>query len=242
MTDRWYCPYCLQSSTRNWNLKTHINRKHNGAGNPIRKTGFTYDPSLSGTNHAYLSRRNYSTSPYPMFKNKMHESDKTNPFADTQQFVRNWSDLLTDLGKLNSQIALHSSNPLAFSAFPSPNLLSFMPGLQMSLRGTFGFKAQSCYACLALSLVPVFYPDEGHNLPHFTHSCNPFNSQPKIINNLEDYSALLLKDVAIETGFINLIAIPLAEPHQEFLMLMNPHNPKKPLVLTYTNESNRTRH
>jgi len=237
MTTRWYCPHCVQSSTRNWNLKTHIKRKHNGAGKPIQKTGFTYDPSLSGTNHAYLSRRNYGTSSYPMFKNKMHESDKTNPFADTQQFVRDWSDLLTDLGKLNNQISLHSGNPLAFSAYPFPNLLSFMSDLQMSLRRAFGFRAQPCYACLTLGLVTVFYPDEGHDLPQFTHSCNPFNSQPKIFKDLEDYSAILLKDVAIQSGFINLIAIPLAEPTQEFLMLMNPHNPKKPLVLTYSNES-----
>ncbi len=172
-----------------------------------------------------------------MFKNKMHEYDKTNPFADTREFVRNWSDLLTDFGKLNNQIALNSGNPLAFSAYPFTNLLSAMPDPQMSLRSAFGFRAQPCYACLSLGLVPVFYPDDGHNLPQFTHSCNPFNSQPKIFKNLEDYSPLLLKDVAIQTGFINLIAIPLSEPHQEFLMLMNPRNPKKPLVLTFSNES-----
>jgi hypothetical protein len=56
-------------------------------------------------------------------------------------------------------------------------------------------------------------------------------------SSLEDYSTLLLKDVAIQTGFIDLIAIPLSEPHQEFLILTNPRNPKKPLVLTFSNES-----
>lgn len=112
-----------------------------------------------------------------------------------------------------------------------------MPDPQMSLNSAFGFRAQPCYACLSLGLVPVFYPDKGHNLPQFTHSCNPFNFQPKIFKSLEDYSTPLLKDVAIQTGFIDLIAIPLSEPHQEFLMLTNPRNPKKPLVLTFSNES-----
>lgn len=40
MTEKWHCPYsnCTQSSTRNWNLKIHIDRRHNGVGIPIRKS------------------------------------------------------------------------------------------------------------------------------------------------------------------------------------------------------------
>ena len=35
MKSPWYCPYCEQTSTRKWNLSTHIQRKHRGLYNPI---------------------------------------------------------------------------------------------------------------------------------------------------------------------------------------------------------------
>ena len=31
----WYCPYCNQTSTRKWNVSTHIKRKHPGEFNPF---------------------------------------------------------------------------------------------------------------------------------------------------------------------------------------------------------------
>jgi hypothetical protein len=234
MPDPWYCPHCVQSSTRNWNLKTHIKRKHNGAGNPVQKTGFTDDPSLSGTNHAYMSRRSYSTRPVPTFK-KVHESHIRNPFAESQEFVRYWVDYLAVWGQLENRLSLNWSNPLAFSPYSFPNLLSSIPDTQMPLRRAFGFRAQPCYICLSIASDPVFYPAEEQNSNQSTHFCNPVHSQPEIFRNLEHYSAFLLKELVIMTGLTNLIAIPLSEPHQEFLELMNPRDPKKPLVLTYSN-------
>jgi hypothetical protein len=32
---KWHCPHCSQTSSRHWNLKTHIGRKHQGTGKPI---------------------------------------------------------------------------------------------------------------------------------------------------------------------------------------------------------------
>jgi hypothetical protein len=37
-TDKWQCPNCPQTSSRYWNLKTHIRRKHNGIGQPKKET------------------------------------------------------------------------------------------------------------------------------------------------------------------------------------------------------------
>ena len=31
----YYCPYCDQTSTRKWNLSTHIKRKHHGSDDPF---------------------------------------------------------------------------------------------------------------------------------------------------------------------------------------------------------------
>ncbi len=36
---KWHCPHCSQTSSRHWNLKTHIRRKHHGTGKPIGEDG-----------------------------------------------------------------------------------------------------------------------------------------------------------------------------------------------------------
>jgi hypothetical protein len=35
----WHCPHCSQTSSRRWNLMTHIGRKHQGIGQPVREDG-----------------------------------------------------------------------------------------------------------------------------------------------------------------------------------------------------------
>jgi hypothetical protein len=35
----WKCPSCTYISTRNWNIKSHINRKHSGYGRPLPLLG-----------------------------------------------------------------------------------------------------------------------------------------------------------------------------------------------------------
>ena len=48
----WYCPYCNQTSTRKWNVSTHIKRKHQGRFNPfelmkkIMMTDSYYEPGI----------------------------------------------------------------------------------------------------------------------------------------------------------------------------------------------------
>ena len=37
MISLYYCPYCDQHSTRRWNLEIHIQRRHDGIGQPIHK-------------------------------------------------------------------------------------------------------------------------------------------------------------------------------------------------------------
>lgn len=39
MKNPWKCPSCTYVSTRNWNIKSHINRKHRGYGRPLPLLG-----------------------------------------------------------------------------------------------------------------------------------------------------------------------------------------------------------
>jgi hypothetical protein len=43
---KWHCPHCSQTSSRHWNLKTHIGRKHQGTGKPIGEDG-THSVTMS---------------------------------------------------------------------------------------------------------------------------------------------------------------------------------------------------
>jgi hypothetical protein len=36
---KWCCLHCSQTSSRHWNLKTHIGRKHHGMGQLVREDG-----------------------------------------------------------------------------------------------------------------------------------------------------------------------------------------------------------
>jgi hypothetical protein len=46
---KWHCPHCSQASSRHWNLKTHIRRKHQGIGQPIGEDEWHFIPTPTST-------------------------------------------------------------------------------------------------------------------------------------------------------------------------------------------------
>ena len=46
---KWHCPHCSQTSSRHWNLKTHIRRKHQGIGQPIGEDEWHFTPTSTTT-------------------------------------------------------------------------------------------------------------------------------------------------------------------------------------------------
>jgi hypothetical protein len=59
---KWHCPHCSQTSSRHWNLKTHIERKHQGIGQPIEEDGMhsiaTSNAVMQFTPHMMMSLHN----------------------------------------------------------------------------------------------------------------------------------------------------------------------------------------
>ncbi len=43
---KWHCPHCSQASSRHWNLKTHIRRKHQGIGQPVGEDEWHFIPDM----------------------------------------------------------------------------------------------------------------------------------------------------------------------------------------------------
>jgi hypothetical protein len=44
---KWHCPHCSQASSRHWNLKTHIRRKHQGIRQPIGEDEWHFTPTTT---------------------------------------------------------------------------------------------------------------------------------------------------------------------------------------------------
>ena len=53
---KWHCPHCSQTSSRRWNLKTHIGRKHQGIGQPVREDG-THSIATSNAAMQFIPHR-----------------------------------------------------------------------------------------------------------------------------------------------------------------------------------------
>jgi hypothetical protein len=51
---KWHCPHCSQASSRHWNLKTHIRRKHQGIGHPIEEDEWHFTPTSSTTTMHFI--------------------------------------------------------------------------------------------------------------------------------------------------------------------------------------------
>ena len=100
---KWCCPHCSQTSSRHWNLKKHIERRHEGIGRPIREDGW-HSTSIASTithfipdltnlqnNNNYDSNhqrytQTFSASPY--FKKGEDTSKKRDPLDEFLEFWR----------------------------------------------------------------------------------------------------------------------------------------------------------
>ncbi len=72
----WFCPNCSQTSTRHWNVKTHIKRKH-GSRQPIRR-----------------NQRVYPDTPNPLIRGRNRTTDN-DPFAICDKNQKSWTDLFS---------------------------------------------------------------------------------------------------------------------------------------------------
>jgi hypothetical protein len=83
MTEKWHCPYsnCPQSSTRHWNLKTHFDRRHNGLGNPIRKSQQYAPPNTTFVRINNYGRQNRKR--LSILENRRTDMEQTNDHHET---------------------------------------------------------------------------------------------------------------------------------------------------------------
>src|SRR3954451_19506249 len=91
--ESYHCPHCHQTCSRHWNMKVHIQRKHEGIGQqPIASVSLSssaeFIPSMSnlGTNGRYL--HHHEASPdyvHHLSSKKLEESTPASKEKDASQ-------------------------------------------------------------------------------------------------------------------------------------------------------------
>jgi hypothetical protein len=156
MKEIYGCPHCNQTSTRRWNLKTHINRMHTGTGRAIPK--IASDP-LRTDGIEYKTRNNNFS-----ITNRNPKADDPGDFLE---------QTLQSLRKLKEFKDLYSE--LSGQKVPSLNMgfmVSDLASKTTSSYGTtLGFKGYGCDKCLTFGFEQIFDHPKRTSLK-VNHICN----------------------------------------------------------------------
>ena len=136
----WCCPHCPQTSSRHWNLKTHIERWHHGIGQPILEDKWHSTPnttssslatmhfipgmmSLQNNNNYDLNHQRYtqtfSASPYS--KKGDDTSKKRDPVEECLEFWRRKTQQIKEFQEIKKTIGEFFSSS---SSSQQPNIIT----------------------------------------------------------------------------------------------------------------------
>ncbi len=215
---KWYCRHCDQTSTRHWNLKIHIQRKHSGLGEPVRSvTFFNFNSNIAN---------NYGQQ---IYKEREDPLDKANALGRKLLEHRNILQQLSanGIGLGNPGLSLpnfiYSTNDISTSV---------QAYIYEKLTKAFGFRFKFCDVCLALNMHPICYPDNRVDETDMivTHMCTPdrIMAANKIRSNDKDHSPLFNK-LALEFVKTSLIKLPTTSFNQLTCISLD-HQPEKGII------------
>jgi len=193
---KWCCPRCSQTSSRHWNLKKHIERRHQGIGQPIREDGWCPTSNTSPTATHYIPdmmslqdnnnnhRLNYQRYPHTFSaeQRKIEEgeeaSKKRDPISESLEFGRKlveWLSQFVELKNLSNHLLSTRPNFTdQLSVLQPQQLLQRTQYINTNFTPPFGFRVYLCYKCLTNSLHRVLYPaNKEGTLTEDIHECNP---------------------------------------------------------------------
>jgi hypothetical protein len=76
---KWHCPHCSQTSARHWNLKIHIERKHEERGQPIREDGWHSTHTSTATHFIPNMMSLQNDNNYPL--NQRYQQTLSSPYS-----------------------------------------------------------------------------------------------------------------------------------------------------------------
>jgi hypothetical protein len=146
MKELYGCPHCYQTSTRRWNLKTHINRRHTGAGRPIPK--IASDPLWTG---GVEYKTGFKNDIIPITRHDPKATDTGDFLEQILQRLRKQKEIKDLCSELYGQQA-----PSIISHPHALNMGLMISELAATCGTTLGFKAYGCDKCLDFGIEQIF--------------------------------------------------------------------------------------
>ncbi|MBV9178437.1 MAG: hypothetical protein JO297_15535 [Nitrososphaeraceae archaeon] len=194
---RWSCPFCSQASTRHWNLKVHIQRRHNGIGEPILTAAGSFNSSYNAlrgrlepaATHSAKIDDNFHSTPVHAYKTDYYpnsvsfrtESDRASSSQNRDQMT----NIIAEFNELLRLLPLRSHS----SQNSDMNNLALLSLLATSLNCRrvqnnnvsnrielpIGYRVQSCNTCIQGNrLDPIWDGSiELQALTKINHRCQP---------------------------------------------------------------------
>jgi hypothetical protein len=196
---KWHCPHCSQASSRHWNLKTHIRRKHQGIGQPIGEDEWHFIPdmmSLQKKNNNYglnsqVHPRTFSTA----YHKKEEEEDTFRKRDLLEEILQLWRPIIKqrkeilEIRNLFSQTQYTSSQqqpiidsiPVGRFSPPSsiddiaspPSPMTFTPETDPLKDRITGYTGFVCETCLANIPLAIYHFTENGKQIDAGHFCVP---------------------------------------------------------------------
>jgi hypothetical protein len=221
----WKCSLCPQISTRKWNLKTHLQRLHNGNGNAIhlhynRRSRPKIDSfedivrhdinDLDNSTHVSIGSNKSQYEQKPDFLDAFHD------FISRQLPEKNkkWDDIRAFLARFNQNPrfkempqSVQWDMSSTYTPFPTANVQNSAPIPAF----VFGFEATICEKCLfVIPLdVTIVYSlgNVGRSLVKRSHFCDPEKHvSPQQLEEIKRLSPMLIHKVERKDSLDNLYA------------------------------------
>jgi hypothetical protein len=191
----WLCPYCPQRSHRHWNIQTHIKRKHDAIGQPVKAGSPTFNNNISSSQFVsgrmgYVKKDNYHNtsswnpnvgyynnkpSSFSRLPQKEEESQNTDPIDNMLPLIRKCNEFLREYVEFSNLSRRLSSNPSQ-----SPVMMANIPissSLPSSLSNLNNFQTNN--NMINNNRLPIGYQ------VRFCNKCLPGNRLEPIWDSLE---------------------------------------------------------
>jgi len=191
----WLCPYCPQRSHRHWNIQTHIKRKHDAIGQPVKAGSPTFNNNISSNQFVsgrmgYVKKDNYHNtsswnpnvgyynnkpSSFSRLPQKEEESQNTDPIDNMLPLIRKCNEFLREYVEFSNLSRRLSSNPSQ-----SPVMMANIPissSLPSSLSNLNNFQTNN--NMINNNRLPIGYQ------VRFCNKCLPGNRLEPIWDSLE---------------------------------------------------------
>jgi hypothetical protein len=95
---KWCCPHCSQTSSRYWNLKKHIERRHQGIGRPIREDEWHYTHTASTTMHFIPDMTSFqnNNNNYDLNYKRYTQTFSASPYSKKEEDTSKKRDILDE--------------------------------------------------------------------------------------------------------------------------------------------------